>query len=133
MLIDVMDLQDKIQDSMLEQKIPESELERAIDMVHEKVAVLIYCAQRIEHAIKGCQEWEGANDTYINGVIQDWLRSTCKTVDLDKLHGVNVKVFYNKDREQDPITLNIQYLYTDNSHLSFESEHEEHEQSMAAC
>ena len=132
MMIDIMDLQDKVQDSMLHQDIPDHSVERAMDIVHEKVAVLIYCAQRIEHAIKSCQAWEGRNDSYVSDTVKRWLVETCATADLDRLCGVEVKAIHNKDRAQDPISLDVKFLYNDNPHFMFEAESQDEKQSDGA-
>lgn len=129
MIIDLVMLQNMVQDSMLDCYIPDYLVEKAVDIVHEKVAVLLYCAQRIEYAIKSCHTWQEpieAYETYANDFIQQWLRDVCNHVDLDRLCGINVSA--HRNTVQAPlVTVNVQLLFNETPHFVFMPETDERE------
>jgi hypothetical protein len=124
MIIDLVMLQNMVQDSMLDRYIPDYLVEKAVDIVHEKVAVLLYCAQRIEYAIKSCHAWQEpieVYETYANAFIQQWLHDICAHVDLDRLCGVSVSACRNPT--QDPLVIvNVQLLFNETPHFIFDPE-----------
>ena len=52
MLVDISDLQDKLLEKHEDSDVPLSEVPIILQKTYETVAVLLYCAQRIEHEIR---------------------------------------------------------------------------------
>jgi hypothetical protein len=128
MIIDITELQDMVQDSMVDRCIPDYLLEQAIEMVHEKVAVLVYCAQRIEYAMKSC--WKECNDEYIANFVKKWLTDTCKNVDLDRLCGITVSASREHESVSANIDVDIEIIYNETPYFVFPKEESEIEKSM---
>lgn len=52
MLIDISRLQEKLQDKLLDIPVETSEIPVLIQQIHANIAAMVYCAQKIEWAIK---------------------------------------------------------------------------------